>query len=77
MRLAVALCLCGRHQEALFIIAVVCSTWSAVNLHTSQRDILTPLGDCNLPSVRGANRMVARLVTLHGRLFLSIPNGKM
>ena len=53
MRLAVALCLCGRHQEALFIIAVVCSTWSAINLHTSQRDILTPLGDCNFAISEG------------------------
>ena len=60
LRLAIALCLSGRPQEALFIIAVVCSSWSAVNIATSQRDILTPLGDISRASVRCGNRMVAR-----------------
>lgn len=73
LRLAVTLCLCGRVQEALFIIAVVCSSWSAVNLHTSQRDILTPYGDWSRPSVAGANRMVARLV-IDGQWFKCPPN---
>ena len=60
MRLAIKLCLSGRFQEALYVIAVVCSTWSSVNIATSQRDILTPLGNQNLPSVESGNRMVAR-----------------
>lgn len=60
MRLAIKLCLSGRFQEALYVIAVVCSTWSSVNIATSQRDILTPYGNQNLPSVRSGNRMVAR-----------------
>lgn len=59
-RLAIALCLSGRYEEALFVIAVVCSTWSAVNLATSERSILTPYGNQSLPSVRAGNRMVAR-----------------
>ena len=61
MRLALALALNGSIiTTALFTIAVVCSTWSAVNLATSKRDTLTPYGDVSLPSVRSANRMVAR-----------------
>ncbi len=42
------------------MIAVVCSTWSVVNLATSQRDVLCPLGQSMLASVRSANRMVSR-----------------
>lgn len=72
LRLALTLCLSGKPSLALFIIAVVCSTWSAVNLHTSQRDILTPYGDRSRASVNGANRMVARLVmgvnTVEGKI---------
>lgn len=62
-----ALCINGKVDEALYVIAVVCSTWSAVNLATSQRDLLTPLGDTSLPGVHAANRMVSRLgVPKHG-----------
>ena len=62
LRLAICLCLCGNVGAALYVIAVVCSTWSAVNLHTSQRDVLTPYGDSRVTSVRAGNRMVTRLV---------------
>lgn len=55
-----ALCLNGRVSEAFYVIAVVCSTWSAVNLATSQRDCLTPLGDTRVGGVNAGNRMVAR-----------------
>ena len=54
------LALNGCTELALYTIAVVCSSWSAVNLPTSQRDILTPYGDCSLAGVRCGNRMVAR-----------------
>lgn len=60
LRLALTLALHGLAATALFTIAVVCSTWSAVNLATSKRDILTPYGDVSLAGVRSANRMVAR-----------------
>lgn len=50
----------GCAATALFTIAVVCSTWSAINLATSKRDILTPYGDVSLAGVRSANSMVAR-----------------
>ena len=72
LRLAVALCLCGRFAQALYIIAVVCSTWSSVNLGTSQRDILTPYGNCAVPSVNGANIMVARPVMPQPKLLYRI-----
>ena len=57
-RLAIALCISGSIGGALFTIAVVC--WSAVNLATSQRDLLTPLGNPCVPAVRAGNRMVSR-----------------
>ena len=60
LRLAIALCLQCRYQEALAVIAVVCSSWSVVNLATSQRDMLCPFGQTQLASVRSGNRMVAR-----------------
>ena len=60
LRLAVALCINGRYQEAVYVIAVVCSTWSSMNANTSQRDVLTPYGNTALSGVRAANRMVAR-----------------
>ncbi len=59
-RLALSLALNGHTPSALFVIAVVCSSWSAVNLATSQRDYLTPFGDTSLATVRAGNRMVAR-----------------
>ncbi len=60
LRLAIKLCLHGRLGEALYVVAVVCSSWSAVNKGTSQRDVLIPLGDPSVTGVRGGNQMVAR-----------------
>lgn len=60
LRLAIALCIAGRYEEAFYVIAVVCSSWSAVNTATSKRDLLNPYGDQSLPGVRCGNRMVAR-----------------
>lgn len=60
LRLAISLCLAGAFGKVLCAIGVVCSSWSIVNLHTSQRDPLTPYGDCSCSSVRAGNRMVAR-----------------
>ena len=59
LRLAVALCLAGA-PNALVTCAIVCSSWSAVNLGTSQRDLLLPYGNWTVPSVRAGNRMVGR-----------------
>lgn len=42
------------------VLAIVCSTWSAVNLGSSERDALIPLGAVYKPSVRSANKLVAR-----------------
>lgn len=60
LRLALNLALYGSTFSALYTIAVVCSTWSAINLGASKRDLLTPYGDVSVASVRSANRMVAR-----------------
>ena len=70
--LSMALCLSGRVAEACFVIAVVCSTWSSVNLATSKRDLLCPYGDQRVPSVRSGNRMVARLGGFHLNLNSSL-----
>lgn len=71
-----ALCINGRYQEALYVMAVVCSTWSSMNAHTSQRDVLTPYGNTALSGVRAANRMVARWVmeTIFTILYLFGPS---
>lgn len=50
--------------DLVSIIAVVCSTWSLVNRHTSQRDDLTPEGQIRATSVRKGNRMVSRVSLL-------------
>ena len=59
-RLVLLLCFAGRYGEALCMMGVVCSSWSVVNLHTSQRSILTPYGDVSRTGVRIGNKMVAR-----------------
>ena len=59
LRLALALCINGCIEHAFYVIAVVCSSWSAVNAGTG-RDILTPYGNEAIPGVRSGNRMVAR-----------------
>ena len=69
LRLAISLCLDGTAGLALFVIAVVCSSWSVVNSGTSQRDLLTPYGQSNLNGVRAGNQMVAR----QGGWFLLAP----
>lgn len=60
-RLAIALVLAGRFSEMLAVLAVVCSTWSPVNMATSQRDALVPWGATYFPSVRAANKMTSRI----------------
>ena len=79
LRMSVALVLAGRIEEALYTLAVVCSTWSVVNAGTSKRDLLTPLGDIRIPGVRCANRMVARTLSfgIRGCLMFSFVFSKM
>ena len=60
LRLAIALILQGQPAAMLAVLAIVCSSWSAVNKGTSERDELIPLGANYKPSVRSANKMVAR-----------------
>jgi hypothetical protein len=42
------------------LIALVCSSWTPMNMGTSKRSILTPLGDEAVPSVKQGNVMAAR-----------------
>ena len=60
LRLAVSLILRGQFGSLVTLLAIVCSSWSAVNLGTSERDELVPLGATYKPSVRSANKMVSR-----------------
>ncbi len=55
-----ALIMRGCWGALMLVLAVVCSTWSAVNLGTSERDLLLPCGASYKPSVRAANKMVSR-----------------
>ena len=61
-RLAILLILHGRAQELIAFLAPVCSSYSAVNLGTSKRSLLTPLGQLCNTSVRRGNKMVSRTV---------------
>ena len=60
LRLAILLLLHGRYGDIISTFAPVCSSWSIVNLATSQRSILTPLGNCRLKGVIQGNRMISR-----------------
>lgn len=59
-RVAVALLLQGQYGQAMTLLAIVCSSWSVVNLATSQRDVLVPRGNQSLLHVRRGNLMTAR-----------------
>lgn len=50
-----------RFGNLLALVGVLCSTWVAVNAGTSQRDVLTPMGHPEYPSVQSGNIMVSRL----------------
>ena len=50
-----------RFGDLLALVGVLCSTWVSVNVGTSQRDVLTPMGHPEYPSVQSANTMVSRL----------------
>lgn len=60
LRLAVSLLLASQWGGSLTTIAVVCSTFVPVNLFTSQRDALTPLGAQHITAVRQGNKQTSR-----------------
>ena len=49
-----------RWGDLLALVGLLCSTWVAVNSGTSQRDVLTPMGHPEFPSVQCGNQMVSR-----------------
>lgn len=51
-RLAVWVLLNSNPQGVFTLLAVVCTSFSAVNVATSKRSPATPMGDCSLPYVR-------------------------
>lgn len=51
----------GKPSELYSMLAVVCSSWSAVNVGTSKRCIANAAGDTSLLYVAEANSMCARL----------------
>lgn len=66
--------LAGCVEGFLLLAALVCSSFSAVNLGTSKRSVLTPEGDERVLGVRRGNKLTARTGTsnveaLHSGLF--------
>ena len=60
LRMAIILVLHGRYEQFVAFLAPVCSSYSSVNLATSQRSILTPLGQVGATHVRRGNKMISR-----------------
>ena len=60
LRLMIWLLLRGKWGAFVAHFGVVCSTWTAINQPTSQRDELLPWGAEYRPSVFSANKMVSR-----------------
>lgn len=60
LRLSIYTALCGAANLLVACLAVVCSTWSAVNQATSGRTVLLPGGLFFHRSIAAANKMVSR-----------------
>lgn len=58
--LAIKLILRASFNELVCVFAVCCSSWVPVNRGTGSRDILAPLGDETVPSVRKSNKLTSR-----------------
>lgn len=69
-RLALAMVLAGCVEGFLLLAALVCSSFSAVNLGTSKRSVLTPEGDERVLGVRRGNKLTARTGTLNMVLYI-------
>ena len=62
LRLCLWLAIQGRFQELLAVLAPVCSSFSAVNVATSQCSELCPWGNCCLVGVRRGNKLASSRV---------------
>jgi len=62
--------LAGCVEGFLLLAALVCSSFSAVNLGTSKRSVLTPEGDERVLGVRRGNKLTARTGTLNMVLYI-------
>ncbi|CAE7403155.1 unnamed protein product [Symbiodinium pilosum] len=62
--LAVVLILQGAWSQLVGIFATCCSSFVQINSGTSGRDMLTPEGRVNLPSVARSNKLLSRTVSM-------------
>jgi hypothetical protein len=60
VRLCIITILRGRFGDLICMMGILCSTWTVVNTGTSCRDLLTPMGQQDYPSVASGNQMVSR-----------------
>ena len=60
VRLCIITILRGRFGDLICMMGILCSTWTVVNTGTSCRDLLTPMGQQDFPSVASGNQMVSR-----------------
>ena len=66
LRLAIRVLLSSDWETICAFFAVVCSSWVPVNRGSTQRTIMTPLGNEQFPQVRKSNKLTAR------RMFVSV-----
>lgn len=64
LRLAILSLLDSAGDELLCLMGIKCSSWVGVNVGTSQRTVLNPMGWGEAPSVACANKMVSRPVVV-------------
>lgn len=60
LRLAVATILNAKHDQFTCLMAIVCSSWTTINMGTSGRHVAHPAGREELEYVANANKMAAR-----------------
>ena len=64
LRLAILSVLESAGDELICLMGIKCSSWVGVNVGTSQRSVLNPMGWVEAPSVASANKMVSRPVVI-------------
>lgn len=68
--MALATILNAKHGAFSALCAIVCSSWTTINMGTSGRHVTTPLGWEHLPYVAAANRMASR--SMDGKQFKTL-----
>ncbi|CAK9079630.1 unnamed protein product [Durusdinium trenchii] len=65
--LALATILNGKHGQFTVLCAIVCSSWTTINMGTSGRSVCTPLGCPERVYVQKANEMASRCFGKHAK----------